>query len=209
MHSVLSDTQYQHLSGTRCAMDMVEIPSHLFEYFAGPGRPRVVGQAQGDGDPMPREMIARLRASKELFGATDLQQQCMFAPTDLEVHALDPATLTEGSVSDVAARVQAAHSFMRVESGTSWELRFGTCGRRRTTPTRTRSVSPRTCGASSSGKTPARAREALREGMLRHGGAREPGAILRDMLGDGALITDHVGAAPDPTSMLADLNRGR
>ena len=51
--------------------------------------------------------------------------------------------------------------------------------------------------------------EALREGMLRHGGAREPGAILRDMLGDGALMTDQVGAAPDPTSMLADLNRGR
>ena len=51
--------------------------------------------------------------------------------------------------------------------------------------------------------------EALREGMLRHGGAREPGAILRDMLGDGALMTDPVGAAPDPTSMLADLNRGR
>jgi hypothetical protein len=29
------------------------------------------------------------------------------------------------------------------------------------------------------------------------------------MLGDGSIVTDPVGAAPDPTSMLADLNRGR
>ena len=214
MHSVLSDTQYQHLSGTRCAMDMVEVPSHLFEYFAwDPAVLGLLARHRVTGDPMPREMIARLRASKELFGATDLQQQCVFALTDLEVHALDPATLTEGSVSDVAARVQAAHSLMRVEPGTSWELRFGHLVGYASTYY---SYPYAKCVAADLwGKffredplAPG-AGEALREGMLRHGGAREPGAILRDMLGDGALMTDPVGAAPDPTSMLADLNRGR
>ena len=40
------------------------------------------------GDPMPADMVRRLRRGKELFGATDLQQQIVFALTDLEVHAL-------------------------------------------------------------------------------------------------------------------------
>lgn len=34
VHSLASRTQYQHLSGTRCALDFVEIPSTFHEYFA-------------------------------------------------------------------------------------------------------------------------------------------------------------------------------
>jgi len=214
MHSVLSDTRYQHLSGTRCAMDMVEVPSHLFEYFAwDPRALNVLTSHRVTGDPMPDAMIERLRASKELFGATDLQQQCVFALTDLEVHALDPATLTDGSVSEVAARVQRTHSLMPVEDGTSWELRFGHLVGYASTYY---SYPYAKCVAAdlwekffAGDPLAPGAGEALREGMLRHGGAREPRRILRDMLGDGSIVTDPVGAAPDPTSMLADLNRGR
>jgi intermediate peptidase len=34
LHSLLSRTSFQHLSGTRAWMDFVETPSHLFESFA-------------------------------------------------------------------------------------------------------------------------------------------------------------------------------
>lgn len=33
VHSLLSETQFQHLSGTRGTIDFVEFPSHLFEHF--------------------------------------------------------------------------------------------------------------------------------------------------------------------------------
>lgn len=38
LHSVLSSTKYQHLSGTRCPVDYAEVPSHLFEYFSRDSR---------------------------------------------------------------------------------------------------------------------------------------------------------------------------
>lgn len=129
MHSVLSDTQYQHVSGTRCAMDLVEVPANLFEYFAwDPGALGLISGHRVTGDPMPADMMRRLRRGKELFGATDLQQQIVFALTDLEVHALGAGaaggSAAMSTTSELAAEMQRRHSLMRVEPGTAWELRF-------------------------------------------------------------------------------------
>ncbi len=33
MHSIVSDTKFQHLSGARGTVDFVEFPSHLFEFY--------------------------------------------------------------------------------------------------------------------------------------------------------------------------------
>ena len=33
VHSIVSDTKFQHLSGARGTVDFVEFPSHLFEYY--------------------------------------------------------------------------------------------------------------------------------------------------------------------------------
>jgi intermediate peptidase len=54
LHSVLSRTEYQHFSGTRTNVDFVELPSHLFEYFAWDER--VLGKFarhHATGAPLP------------------------------------------------------------------------------------------------------------------------------------------------------------
>ena len=54
MHSVLSKTKYQHLSGTRCAMDVVEIPSHVFEYFAWDADAlKLISEHRSTGEALP------------------------------------------------------------------------------------------------------------------------------------------------------------
>lgn len=74
MHSLLSRTEFQHLSGTRAQLDFVETPSHLFEYFAWDHR--VVGKFAKHyltDEPIPEEMMKNLRRSKSMFGAMDAQ----------------------------------------------------------------------------------------------------------------------------------------
>ncbi|KXZ54341.1 hypothetical protein GPECTOR_5g423 [Gonium pectorale] len=94
VHSLLSRTKYQHLWGTRCAQDLVEVPSHLFEYFAAD--PRVMallardrsGCAKGadggpdDGEPLPPELLRELLAGRAATSALELQQQLVLSLAD-------------------------------------------------------------------------------------------------------------------------------
>lgn len=47
VHSLLSRTQFQHLSGTRGVVDFVELPSHLFEHYVMD--PEALTKYLGDG----------------------------------------------------------------------------------------------------------------------------------------------------------------
>lgn len=212
MHSVLSDTEYQHLSGTRCAMDLVEVPSHLFEYFAwDPGALSLISGHRTTGDPMPEAMVRQLRRGKELFGATDLQQQIVFALTDLEVHALPRGERGAQAVSELAAGVQRRHSLMPVEPGTAWELRFGHLVGYASTYYSY--VYARCLAAALWGRFFAEdslapgAGERLKDGLLRHGGAVDPAEVLRELLGGDALteLPEGRGHAPNPARALAEL----
>ena len=89
MHSALSETKYQHASGTRCAADLVEVPSHLFEYFAwDPDALRILSRERTTGEPMPSAMIDALRAKRNVQRELrDLRQQIAFALADLDAHS--------------------------------------------------------------------------------------------------------------------------
>ncbi len=120
VHSLLSRTQFQHLSGTRGAVDFVELPSHLFEYYVldpdalmaymkcgGVLTPRPGGTAAEC--PRGREQVfeaiknltqdARLesairdfRAHRNLFAHTEAAQQLQFALVDQAFYAAPPGT---------------------------------------------------------------------------------------------------------------------
>lgn len=87
IHSILSRTKYQHLSGTRVATDLVEVPSHVFEHFAWD--PRVLSayaRHYKTGEPMPTKLINSICASKQSFMGTDIQLQVLYSVMDLEFH---------------------------------------------------------------------------------------------------------------------------
>lgn len=91
LHSLLSRTEFQHLAGTRAQLDFVETPSHLFEYFAWDYRfVRTFAKHYATHEPIPREMMAALRRSKNMFAAMDTQVRIscvwmLYDATDINV----------------------------------------------------------------------------------------------------------------------------
>jgi len=200
MHSVLSDTEYQHLSGTRAPMDIVEVPSHLFEHFAwDPYALKLLGRHYITGEPVPDGMIAALRKSKTIFDAIESQQQLVYAMTDLELHS-QTTPLSASAIGDLAATIQNEHSMFPVVPGTNWELRFGHFVGYGSTyysylyaDVLAENIWKRFFAGDSLASG---AGEILRDKLLRHGGSRDPEILVREVLGNDALREYGGGFSP-------------
>ena len=232
MHSILSRTEYQHLSGTRCAADLVEVPSHVFEYFAwDPDAMSVLSAHRTTGDPIPASLLHAMRRGKDLFAATDLRQQLVFASADLETHAMPATTsadehpnvtnITHERVRAVAARVGRkgfspvnAHESHEcedddVEAQCAWELRFGhVVGYASTyySYVYARLIAAEIWRRQFAGRAlePGAGRR-FTEGILRKGGAVAPETLVRDLLGHDALMDVAGGIVPDNRAALREL----
>lgn len=232
MHSILSTTEYQHLSGTRCAADLVEVPSHVFEYFAwDPDAISVLSAHRTTGDSMPASLLGVLQRSKDLFAATDLRQQLVFASADLETHAMMPTAptssgeahpnnITHERVRAVAARVgregfspvnphESSGNENDVEAQCAWELRFGhVVGYASTyySYVYARLIAAEIWRRQFAGRAlePGAGRR-FTEGILRKGGAVAPETLVRDLLGHDALMDVAGGIVPDNRAALREL----
>lgn len=105
LHSILSRTTYQHLSGTRGGADFVEVPSHLFEHFAR--CPAIVGQWAKDefGARLPSGMLEEALMERKLFSATEIQLQLLYSGADQYLFGQELGSRTTLGYEDILVGV--------------------------------------------------------------------------------------------------------
>lgn len=83
LHSLLSKSKYQHNSGTRGSTDFIEIPSHLFEFFArDPQTIRKWARHYRSGELIPSALLETALEGKGVYQGLDLQVQIALSLAD-------------------------------------------------------------------------------------------------------------------------------
>lgn len=184
LHSLLSRTKYQHLSGTRVATDFVEVPSHLFEHFAWDAR--VVSRFarhHRTGDPIPTTLLRSLCASRKGFAGTDVQMQILFSAMDLQFHGRDPPVgRTTEAFEDLQSRLTSYPPDVGVSVPSSFHHLVG-YGAGYYSYIFARVLSSHLWSSLFEEAPLSRAGgEVLRQGLLSQGAARNPSSLLSDVL---------------------------
>jgi intermediate peptidase len=99
MHSVLSKSRYQHLSGTRVYMDFMETPSQLFEFFiySYPVLSQFARHYK-TGKTIPRDYLTSMLTWRDSFAAVLKQYEIYKAILDMVFHS-DLHNITSPSIS--------------------------------------------------------------------------------------------------------------
>jgi len=184
LHSLLSRTSFQHLSGTRAAMDFVETPSHLFETVArDPGfLARVLA---------PRR-ARHLAMSHADLRAVEVQTQIVHSRFDQALFGEEPCCPALGGVSSTTAWKR-LHREAGVPCEGHWHSQFGhlvTYGAGYYgylyAQTFAADIWQSTLASSMASSEAVKVRERgmkIWKDMLVHGGAKDPMDMIRDVLG--------------------------
>ena len=108
MHSLLSETSLQHFSGSRGAIDFVEFPSHLFEYFATDPkcvRDILAGEVDDsyiDDYARNRNPFAHIEAAQQLtYALVDQVYYATGSPQDIAQYLPTNALVDKGKLLDI------------------------------------------------------------------------------------------------------------
>ncbi len=106
LHTLLSDVKYSSLAGTSVYWDFVELPSQIMENWAleEEGLDLFARHYQ-TGEKIPRELIAKIRASSRFQAGWMTMRQLTFAFLDLAWHSDDPSQIVD--VQEFERRVTA------------------------------------------------------------------------------------------------------
>ncbi|TFY60155.1 hypothetical protein EVG20_g7523 [Dentipellis fragilis] len=119
MHSMIGRTEYQNVCGTRCATDFVELPSILMEHFLG--SPTVLSLFDSGDNSAVRQAGNH---HEDPCHNIDTHSQIMLAVLDQIYHS--PEAMEPGFDSTAAlARLTATRGLIPFVEGTSWQTQFG------------------------------------------------------------------------------------
>ncbi|TVY47685.1 Mitochondrial intermediate peptidase [Lachnellula occidentalis] len=202
IHSILGRTDFQEVSGTRCATDLSELPSILMEHFASdPTVLSLFARHYETDEPLPYEMVAEKLAMDKKFDAIDTDNQIILSLLDQECHSAAAADASFDTTK-LYHDLQAKYSRQPTDPpGTSWQGFFGhlfgyggnyysyifdsvlarrvwqmvfMAGRQEGSISRERG-------------------ERLKENLLKWGGARDPWLCMSTLLEDERLLTGSDG----------------
>jgi mitochondrial intermediate peptidase len=185
IHSLLSRTTYQHVSGTRSVMDFVETPSHLIENFAwDPMFLKLIGRHHLTGEPIPDATIQLLLKSRNEFRAVEMQTQIVYARYDQALFGAP--SINQPSSTELLEQLQVKSGIPHAKN-THFQTRFGhliTYGAGYYgylwCQVFAGDIWNQSFASNSLGRQQG---ERLWKEMLIHGGARDPNTMLYSLLG--------------------------
>lgn len=121
LHSLLSRTTFQHMSGTRAAMDFVETPSHLLEHYVWDTNfLQRIARHHTTGEVIPEHLIHLLRKSRQQFKSLELQNQILYSRFDQTLFGVP----SNKSSTEIFAHLY-HEAGIPYADGTHWHTRFG------------------------------------------------------------------------------------
>ncbi|XMA19363.1 hypothetical protein WAI453_012154 [Rhynchosporium graminicola] len=126
IHSILGRTNFQEVSGTRCATDFAELPSIIMEHFAAdPSVLALFARHYETDKPLPYEMVADKLALDKKFEGVDTENQLILSLLDQACHSYLPLNPSFNSTQTYLS-LQRQHGAMPSDpAGTSWQGFFG------------------------------------------------------------------------------------
>ncbi|MET0517916.1 MAG: M3 family metallopeptidase [Burkholderiaceae bacterium] len=112
LHGLLSDVEYERLSGTQVLRDFVELPSQIFEHWMSePGLLKKHARHYQTGEAIPDALLAKLKAARQFGQGYETVRYTASALVDMAAHSLtdaDGANALEDLV-EFERRTMAAH----------------------------------------------------------------------------------------------------
>ena len=123
LHSIFSKVHYKALSGTNVLRDFVELPSQLMENFAvEPDFLHTFAFHFETGEPLPDELIQRIRDSRNFHCGYACIRQLSFCMLDMAYHTLEK-TLAD-DIIDFERKAMNPTKLLPVVPGTSMSVQF-------------------------------------------------------------------------------------
>ncbi|CAJ1952196.1 unnamed protein product [Cylindrotheca closterium] len=121
MHSLLSRTNFQHLAGTRGAMDFVETPSHWMEHYVWDEEFLPILARKENGEPIPESLSKPLVQSRNSFRCIEMQSQLVLSKFDQQIFGANKGSQTTQEIWDALHR---EHGVPHAD-GTHWFTNVG------------------------------------------------------------------------------------
>lgn len=205
VHSLLSRTKYQHLSGTRGAMDIVEIPSHFMENFVYDARTLPLFMRGPEAGKNAAAIAQHVKQDQHLFGALDMELQVCHSMMDQMFHGPEPPQ-SQAAAQDALHHIWGTYSSFPSARDHNPHLRFSHLVNYGGSYY---SYAYAMCLASSvwaklfqADPLSRHAGDTLRHDLLRYGGAKDPKDMLEGVLGCNALQHDGGGFRPHVDGLL-------